>query len=398
MAGWLTAPGAGRRRAALLALAAAVLVVHGWVTSAVGDRMHEASVAPAMPPRIEVAYVRELAPAAPPVVAPLVVPSPVVAAPRRRAPRVPEPAASAVEAAVSVPAEPESVVPIAAADEPAPAVVEPAPELAMADASVAAASAASAAATSPASPPSLATPATVAAAPASAASGAAAFEWPASTRLSYRLTGYFRGDVEGDAQVEWVHAGARYQVHLDVTIGPSFAPLITRRMSSEGEITPTGLTPRRFDQDTKVVLRDRQRVTLQFEPDVVVLANGERRPSLPGVQDTASQFVQLSYLFTTQPELLRSGGVVEIPLALPRKVARWTYDVLEPETLYTPIGELGAFHLKPRRDLTASAGDLLVEIWFAPTLRYLPVRIRIQQDPQTFLDMLISRRPEIAGP
>jgi Protein of unknown function (DUF3108) len=103
-------------------------------------------------------------------------------------------------------------------------------------------------------------------------------------------------------------------------------------------------------------------------------------------------------MFTTQPELLRGGGVVEIPLALPRKVARWTYDVLEPETLHTPIGELPSFHLKPRRDVTASAGDLVVEIWFAPTLRYLPVRIRIQQDPQTFLDMLISRRPEIAGP
>jgi hypothetical protein len=146
------------------------------------------------------------------------------------------------------------------------------------------------------------------------------------------------------------------------------------------------------------VLRDRQRVTLQFEPEEVVLANGERRPILPGVQDTASQFVQLSYLFTTQPELLRGGSVVEIPLALPRKVARWTYDVLEPETLHTAIGELSAFHLKPRRDLSASAGDLVVEIWFAPTLRYLPVRIRIQQDPQTFLDMLISRRPEMAGP
>ena len=44
------------------------------------------------------------------------------------------------------------------------------------------------------------------------------------------------------------------------------------------------------------------------------------------------------------------------------------------------------------------SGDLVAEIWFAPALRYLPVRIRIEQDPQTFIDLVIARRPELAGP
>ena len=136
-----------------------------------------------------------------------------------------------------------------------------------------------------ASTPVADSPGATAAAPTAAASAPtmASFEWPVSTRVSYVLTGNYRGEVSGNAQVEWIRAGSRYQVHLDLSVGPSFAPLITRRMSSDGEITAAGLTPRRYDQDTKVVMSDRQRVNVQFESDVVVLANGERRASIAGV-------------------------------------------------------------------------------------------------------------------
>ena len=70
------------------------------------------------------------------------------------------------------------------------------------------------------------------------------------------------------------------------------------------------------------MFRDRRRVSIHFQPEGVVLANGQRRERWPGVQDTASQFVQLTYLFTTRPELLKVGGTVEVPLALPRSMDR----------------------------------------------------------------------------
>ena len=114
------------------------------------------------------------------------------------------------------------------------------------------------------------------------------------------------------------------------------------------------------------------------------------------MQDTASQFIQLIYVFSTQPGLLKIGNSVDIPLALPHKVDVWTYDVVETETLYTNFGTLDALHLKPRRSPGPNA--LRVEMWFAPTLRYLPVRIRFEQDAQTYADLMISRKPELAGP
>jgi hypothetical protein len=214
--------------------------------------------------------------------------------------------------------------------------------------------------------------------------------------MSYELTGNYRGEVSGSAQVEWIRVGSHYQVHLDLIVGPSIAPIITRRMSSDGEITADGLAPRRYDQDTKVVMRESRRVTMSFEPGIVVLANGDRRSAVPGVQDTASQFIQLLYVFSTHPEMLRVGGTVDIPLALPHKVDIWTYDVADEEVLATTFGPLPTIHLKPRR-VASGRGELSAEIWFAPQLRYMPVRFRIMQDAQTYIDLLIAKPPDIAG-
>jgi len=386
-----------RRRITLALLAVVVLVIHGGVTRNLADRMLDFAKDSAMPPRIEVAYVREMTLAAPPPTAAPAAPPAPPARPRPiKRPKPPKPASAPP---VTEPAVAAAGAPDDSADHAAAEAASADEALAQAGAPVASAASPVAAAASAPEPAAAASDSpVVAAAPASGASAPVAFEWPASTRLSYTLTGNYRGEVNGSAQVEWIRAGARYQVHLDLVVGPSAAPIITRRMSSDGEITAEGLAPRRYDQDTKAILRDRSRVTLTFEPDAVVLANGERRARVPGVQDTASQFVQLTYVFSTRPELLRIGGTVDIPLALPHKVDVWTYDVVDEEILNTAFGPLPSIHLKPRPRPVRKANELSAEIWFAPQLRYLPVRIRIEQDAATYVDLMIARRPEIGAP
>jgi len=222
----------------------------------------------------------------------------------------------------------------------------------------------------------------------------ASFEWPPSTRLSYTLTGDFRGPVQGQARVEWLRSGSRYQVHLDLSVGPSFAPLISRRITSEGDITAEGLQPRRYDEETKVALREARRLTIWLDPDRVRLPGGAEWPRPPGVQDSASQFVQMTWLFTTQPQRLQPGQTVQLPLALPRRLEPWLYDVQETATLDTPAGRIDTVHVKPRRE--GRAGDLTAEFWVAPSLQYLPVRILIRQDAQSYVDLLIERLPQQA--
>jgi hypothetical protein len=246
-----------------------------------------------------------------------------------------------------------------------------------------------------AEPVTAATPAAAASAPATAAKS---FDWPPSTRLTYVLTGNYRGEVNGSARVQWVRQDLHYQVHLDVAIGPSFAPLISRRMTSDGELGERGLTPRRYDEATRVLFRQPGRATVLFSPEWVTLANGSRHEALPDVQDTASQFVQLTWLFTTQPELLRAGNTVTLALALPKRTDRWVYDVLGQEQLVTPIGVLDTYHLKPRLGERRPGNELSAEVWFAPTLQYLPVRLRIAQDADTFIDLLLDSAPLQAAP
>lgn len=321
---------------------------HLWLVARVLPTQLGEGAAGVSPRRMQVSFVHQLAPAAPP-------PAAALARPRVRRMAAMASAPAALE---------EPPLPLMASTEPltepvlAPLV--PVPEL----------------------PQAL-----VAAAP--------AFAWPPSTRLSYRLSGNYRGPVEGQARVEWLRSGTRYQVFMDVAIGPSFAPLVTRRVSSEGEITADGLSPRRYDELTQAVLHDARQLTIFLDADRVRLPGAREWPRPAGVQDSASQFVQLTWLFTTQPQWLEAGRAIELPLALPRHVETWIYDVLGSEVLDTPVGAVPAVHVKPRREARAG-GDLTAEIWVAPSLQYLPVRIVIRQDAETYVDLLIEQLPEQA--
>jgi hypothetical protein len=297
-----------------------------------------------------------------------------------KAPAASAAASSVLDGAIVVKVEP---LPPPAVATPSPLAEQPAPPLA--------------AASQPAIvPPETAASAPLAVAvasatPAAAAASAPAFDWPPSTRLTYVMNGNYRGEVQGSATVEWIRVGLRYQVHMEAIVGASFAPLLVRRASSEGELGDNGLTPRRFEGEQRVAFKSR-RWAMSFDPERVHLPEGREVPAPPGVQDEASLFVQLTWLFTTQPQALRAGRRIEVPLALPRRVDTWTYDVIGEETLRMPFGEVSTVHVKPRRP--ARSTDLSAQMWFAPGLQYLPVRILVHQDTDTFIDLQLQRAPQ----
>ncbi len=355
-----------RRRTGWFALVAVVTVLHLALLPAVWPaRLGDGAAADARPAKLAVNFVQTLQPAEP------------VTARRAGLPPVPgrQAAAESPGPAASSPAVPELPV---LAEAPGAALVEqPAASIAAsaADAPQAVAQPAAPAASQPPGPPD-----------------ATAFDWPPSTRLSYRVTGDVQGPVEGDARVEWLRQGLRYQVHLEMTV----ALLASRRVSSDGVITPEGLSPRRFDEETKVVLREPRRVAIDFGPEQVRLADGRLVPRPEAVQDSASQFVQMTWLFNARPELARPGGSVAFPLALPRRIEPWVYDVVDVGPLATPAGVLQAVHVRPRRE--AGGGDLTVEFWVAPSLQYLPVQLLVRQGRAITLQLQLDRLPEQAAP
>ena len=345
---------------------------------------------PAQQQRLEVAFVRALAPTEP-ATPPAVRAKPAV--PKPRSARAAAPAASAA----SAPAVADRVENAATRIDVADAGANESPALAASVPALASSTSQPAPTSGEGERVSAVALAASAAASAAAPAPAPAFDWPPSTRLTYTLKGNYRGEVNGNARVQWIRQGERYQVHLDIAIGPSFAPLMSRRMTSDGELGPDGLKPRTYDETTRLPFQQPRRSNVQFGAAQVTLANGSHHATAAGIQDSASQFVQLTYLFTTQPQTMRVGDSVSLPVALPRRVGRWVYDIVAQERLATPLGELDTLHLKPRLGERKPSNELSAEVWFAPSLQYLPVRIRIQQDAETFIDLQLDAAPLQAG-
>jgi hypothetical protein len=241
-------------------------------------------------------------------------------------------------------------------------------------------------ASTPEATPTVAIPAAPAASSAAAAASANRTDglasWPADTRLTYRLGGYFRGELHGNARVQWQRQDNQYQtrVEIDLTL------LASVTMISQGDVTPQALVPRIYEE----FRRGGPRVARLGE-DSITFNDGRTVPRPDGVQDTASQFVELSHRFATGQEVLEVGRSVSLWMARPGGVDRWIYDIVEREILQTPqLGPVETFRLKPR-PISNPRGNITAEIWFAPSLQYLPVRIRVNMGESTYVDLLVDK-------
>jgi hypothetical protein len=213
-------------------------------------------------------------------------------------------------------------------------------------------------------------------------------DWPGSTRLNYKLSGYFRGELHGDARVQWSRDkpedGDKYQVRIDVSV--AFQKI---SMVSQGKVRAGGLQPEVFEENNRGRIRN-----LRLEAQEVVIDNGTRMPRPAAdplsVQDAASQFVELGHRFKNGRNRLAEGEVVRVWLARPGGLDEWVYDIGPVETVDLPeIGPVQAYHLIPR-PLANPRGQIKAEIWFAPSLQYLPVRIKLIVNAETHLDLKVQ--------
>jgi len=266
--------------------------------------------------------------------------------------------------------------PTPALDEPVPQVPPASEETTVAAPAAPASAASFAAASAPAQTPQ-AEPALAA-----ASSAAASLDgWPTDTRLHYRLGGVFRsGELHGNARVQWLRQGERYETRIDIDV-TLLASLV---LTSQGQVTAAGLKPEVYEE-----LRRSGPRSARLREDTIVLANGRTVPRPAGVQDTASQFVNLSRRFALGHEPLEVGRAVSFWMARPGGVDLWTYDIVGKEILRTPsLGPVEAFHLKPR-PIAHPRGNVTAEMWFAPSLQYLPVRIRVNMG-ETYVDLIVD--------
>jgi hypothetical protein len=204
---------------------------------------------------------------------------------------------------------------------------------------------------------------------------------PGSARLSYAMTGSAKGlNYRAKAELDWSNAGSSYDARM--TVSALF--LGSRTLTSRGQIGDQGLAPQRFSD------KARSEVAAHFEPDKNQISFSANTPSVPwikGAQDRVSVFLQLGGMLKGDPAGFPPGSNISMYTVGPRDADIWTFLVGDEETLTLPFGVLSTIKLsrQPRREF-----DQKVEIWYAPSLGYLPVRSKITQHNGDFVDQQLS--------
>lgn len=393
--------GATRTRTlvSLSLLAALVAVLHLWVTGSVLDEMADSRPDAPHIERMQAEYVSEVRLTSPPAApaAPVAEPTATgAAAPPQKPvkPKKPKPPPEAASAASEPEAEREASQVAEAASAPQVTAASDAASAAQAETTLAAASAASSASSSAANvTASTKVASTTAAANPASAPDAERFVWPLATRVSYIMEGFYRGPVHGQSTVEWIRQDQRYQVHIDASVGPSFAPLGSWRLSSEGEIRPEGLHPRRYENVNRLLIRAARSKVIELGDEQVTLPDGKQQARTTGLQDPASFMIQVAYQFILDPGKARPGRSFEMTVLTLRKPEPLVFDVIEEVPLDTPMGRIATLHVRPRKAVQDD-GALPADVWFAPGLQYLPVRIAMKMKDDVWLEMNLSRAPQ----
>lgn len=364
-----------------------VVLTHAWLVKMLGEGLAQMAADTNTPPRVQVRYVRDMALAAhaeiapakrppvptkppPPRGAPLPRLMPQIAAPQREEPSLDAASQAALEAVAQA---------ASAADVPADAPAET--PLVPQPAEVAASDTPTNSKLAEAAPNTNLTEKAIDSA------------WPQTTRVSYSAQGYYGGDWHGGATVEWVRQGDRYQMVMDVSLGLG---VLKRLAVSQGRITDQGVRPERFDETTQRLFSKPRKVTVVLGEQQIEFAQGNKTSRPEGVQDTTSQFVQLTYFFASRPELAQAGQRIEFPLALPRNLRAYAYEVQARQVLQTVLGPLETVYLAPWR-ISPKDNDLIAQLWLAPALKYLPARIRFSQGEDVYIELNISKAPELAN-
>jgi hypothetical protein len=369
-------PGATRAEVApphvgrALALLAVSLLMHGWILGGVqraADDVPSVDERPARtvsavllappppppPPRAKPRAAR--APGAPPAVKPA---PPVVAelAPSPDAAVAPQP----MEPAPS--AQPQRVEPEPQAVEAPPQAVEPAPS------------------------PQSDTPAAPAAEPAPvlpaqrvdgtdlaaelAETGVPTDTLPARATYVYLTSGSEYKVLTGETSIAWsLAADGRYEARLTtIALGITVLELV-----STGQVRRFGLAPERYTQ--KRFRRSAEAANFDWSARRVTFSTRSfERELREGIQDRLSFQFQLMVLAQRLPERFHAGAAVEFPVAGPDGVDIYAFLVGEEETIAT---ELGAFAArKVERPRGVGGADSRIEVWLAPALQWLPVKLR----------------------
>jgi len=191
---------------------------------------------------------------------------------------------------------------------------------------------------------------------------------PPPVALRYTVS---RGAQQGQAQLDWGVDAAGYRLHLSSHL-PGSSALV---QDSQGALDAAGLLPERHtDQRGR---RAPKAVHFQREAGVVGFSARDTSQALMlGVQDRLSWSLQLAAIAAADPERVANAGEVLLAVAsVDGSVGVWTFRFTGIDTLNLPAGNIAAQHWLRE---PPSRFEPQLDVWLAPSLHHLPVRLRWQ--------------------
>lgn len=196
---------------------------------------------------------------------------------------------------------------------------------------------------------------------------------PEAAHLQFAVQGKYKNlPYQTKAQLDWLPQGTRYEAAQEVHI-----PIVgSRRQSSVGAIGTSGLLPEIFMDRA----RKESSTTFDAQTGQILFSRGSTPVDwVRGTQDRISVFFQVAGMLLAAPKAYPPGTQITVQTASSSRVTPWTFIVRGTETLQLPAGRIQALKLEHRSE-SGQAQGLHSALWLAPSLQYLPVRIRMLED------------------
>ncbi len=200
--------------------------------------------------------------------------------------------------------------------------------------------------------------------------------FPREGSLEYTVMLGDGGFVVGKARYEWRIDGKTYLLKssLEPTGLAALIKSIKAVQQSRGELTAGGLKPQEFTQE-----RGKGLEQAHFDWTRGMVKNGELEDVLvAGTQDILSVYYQLAWLSPIR-------GSVEIPIATGHKLNRYRFEVIGEETLAIEDRSQQVTHLRGK-----TTNDTM-DLWFAPRISPLPLRITLLNNKGELYDLRVKR-------
>ncbi|CAM2182293.1 DUF3108 domain-containing protein [Paraburkholderia sacchari] len=197
------------------------------------------------------------------------------------------------------------------------------------------------------------------------------FSVPPSGDLQYDT--FFNGARNQPGTIHWKSDGKRYEIVVAVPL-----PFVgTFSWTSRGHVDAFGLAPEQYIE--KRGSRPENFTIFNREEKQIVFTRTPNSLALPdGVQDRFSMVMQLASLVRGDPDAYKPGVTREFYVADNNSGETWPIATIGDETVSTDHGMVMARHFMrlPRHE-----GDKRrIDVWLAPALGWLPVRL-VQTEP-----------------